>query len=155
MTFSLIICFSCKRNSNENNRLPLNVDSEVVSLLEKKKESEEILKNQKNEDFKGFSSKFIADSTFRYNRIRFPVKSINSDYENGKTYFSNKIDFNFYFSDTVEKINNGLIEKTIFDNEEGLMVLRLYIPNSGYDTKWYFKLDNYKWYLDNYYYSNQ
>jgi len=135
----LFFCLSCK-DQNSNTKTETN---EVAK--------KDLRTNQQKEDFNLFISKFVADSLFRYSRIKFPLKGYNSDAENDKrNYIWSKEDWDFYAMVDMEyKSDENIINETI--PKDSLMIWRLYKENSGYDIKYQFKLKENNWYL--YYYS--
>lgn len=149
-----LFVFSCKKGVIETN-------SKTSILNERSLEDEEKyylkkkIKAQGGESFENFISKFITDSIFRYSRIKFPINGFNSEEKQQGVYTWNKEDFYFYFSETLQRIEDPYFKKEISEIDQNKKSLRLYVENSGFDTKCKFKLIDGEWLLDSYSYSNQ
>src|SRR5690606_27511005 len=108
LMFVFFFCVSCK-NKNSNAEIENNVEANKVSQLK------DLNAKQEKEDFNLFISKFVADSLFRYSRIKFPLKGYNSDAEVDKqNYIWTKEDWDFYaIVDMKYKTDENIINEAI------------------------------------------
>jgi|GEM_PF-731865 len=109
---------------------------------------------QKIEHFDEFLSRFIKDSVFRYNRIKFPMVGFNSDSETSSdNYVWTREDWAFYFEeDKNHEKNENIISEILVEKTRANW--RLYIKDSGYDVTYQFELNTNIWYLTSYSHKN-
>lgn len=141
----------------------------IISLLlvycksETKVESDNGRNLIKIENFEEFYSKFYSDSTFQINRIEFPLKGYNSDFDDGipddvREELSMKPQEEFMWKknewEMLKNVNDENLKKEL-NKSDTLVVERIYKEASGYEILRKFKPINNKWYLIYYSYSNQ
>lgn len=146
VSLSYIGCRTNKKEIINDNEEKINIDNQP--------QLEQAVMKQDKENFEFFLSKFINDSVFRYNRIKFPIKGFNSDTEFDKRdYLWTREDWDFYsVEDLRYKKDENIISEIV--RIDSSMNWRLYKENSGYDINYRFKFNNNKWYLDYYSYKN-
>lgn len=136
LLFLLLFMVSCKNENTE----------------EKYKEKNAINKNTEAESFDDFVVLFFYDKNFQINRIKFPImgKILNQRIPEGTIGASRDTiqwtEKNWYFSDPYEVFYEPYVhEKTIIKPDS--IQYRIYIPNSGFQDSYKFKLIDGKWFL--------
>ena len=139
----------------------------VISCIDEKSKAKRIIlkpdyeskktmpAHQVDESFEKFILKFVSDSTFRYERIKFPINGFNSEAENYNMNYSwTKEDWGFYSREDFNYQNDPNIVNDILKKDSLTIVWRLFKENSGYDIRYIFKKEEKKWFLENYSYKN-
>ena len=158
---SILILISCeqidRKNTSKNNVEIQLLKTELEKLTLENDSIKKLLipineKEFKNENFNKFFFKFMTDSIFQLNRIKFPVDYVTWKDEMGGKIDTLKLKINdwkydsFYFDYANERTQ-------IYDNFELIFhptnerVLHWYGIESGGDAKYYFSGYDGKWFL--------
>lgn len=156
----IVILISCGESNQKSQTDYENQIETLNSQLDQLKEENEALKAklnpsvkeyEKNEDFLGFFWKFMTDSSFQFNRIKFPIEYVTWEYLGGEidTLNLEKSDWeydSFYVNFASERTQ-------IYDNFElkfqptDERVLHWFGVETGGDAKYFFKAFDRKWFL--------
>ncbi len=141
-------------NSFENiNKVKNNGFEEIDAIKKNLNDTQNSQTNFQERDFASFLTKFKCDTTFQFERIKFPIKgSIDNE-----DYLWNKMDWIFYYYEDIclNILNkNNTYSESIQSINDYNKIWRFFIENSGYDTYFTFEFLNNRWMLVRYDYAN-